>query len=179
MIRAVAAIRYAGVVAVLASVLAGCAAPGGTDELPSPTPSATVTAAIAATADEVRTALGARGLQLSVPQVPFRPPEAAVLARAPRGVFQVKLPNDQAHGFFVIYELPSPAAAMAAAEQQVAYVQSGPGRVQFPDDAQFVLRQVGSTLVFYSWSPGAATDPQAPDIAAAIASVGTAYAIRA
>jgi hypothetical protein len=50
--------------------------------------------------------------------------------------------------------------------------------VQFPADAQFVLRQVGSTLLFYAWAPSAVTDPAAPQIAAALQGVGTGFPIR-
>jgi hypothetical protein len=170
----------AALAAAFAFVLASCgvgAAPAS-EAPPAPGPSTTVTPAIGATEALVRNALGAAGFQLSVPQVPFRPAESPTLAAAPRGVFQVKLPEDQEHGFLVIYELPTPAAATAAAQEQVAYVESGPGRVQFAADARFVLRQVGSTVIFYSWSPGSVTDPAAPGVADAIATVGMGYPIQ-
>jgi hypothetical protein len=164
----------------LASVVAACgvgAAPASlASEPPSPSPS--ISPAIGATAEQARVALGEAGLQLSVPQVPFRPGESPTLTAAPRAVFQVKLPDDPDHGFFVIYELPTPQAATAAAEEQAQYVESGPGRVQFPADARFVLRQVGSTLIFYAWAPSAVSDPSAPDIAAALATVGEGFEIR-
>lgn len=177
---AIPRIRLAAVALVLGIAASGCgvAAAPGSEQPASVLPSPSVSAAIAGTAEQVRLALGARGLQLSMPQVPFRPAESPTLASAPRAVYQVKLPNDQDHGFFVIYELPNPPAATAAAQEQVAYVESGPGRVQFPADAQFVLRQVGSTLVFYSWAPSAVTDPHAPDIAAALSTVGQGFPIR-
>jgi hypothetical protein len=143
-----------------------------------PSAASSLTPAISATAALLRTALGTAGFQLSTPQVPFRPAESPTLAAAPRGVFQVKLPADEEHGFLVVYELPTPAAATAAAQEQVAYVESGPGRVQFPTDARFVLRQVGSTLIFYAWSPSAVTDPRAPQIADALSSVGMGFPIQ-
>ena len=162
------------------SVLAACGIGAAPASLApdSPAPSASVSPAIGGTAEQIRASLGARGLQLSVPQVPFRPAESPVLAAAPRAVYQVKLPDDQDHGFFAVYELPNAPAATAAAREQVAYVESGPGRVQFPADARFVLRQLGSTLVFYWWAPSATTDQRAPEIAAAIGSVGQGFAIR-
>jgi hypothetical protein len=61
---------------------------------------------------------------------------------------------------------------MGAATEEARYVGSGPGKVQFPVDARFVLRQVGTTLVFYSWSPGTPADPRTPDIATALATLG-------
>jgi hypothetical protein len=161
-------------------VVGGCgvgAAPAS-DVAASVGPEASVPPDIAATAAQLRSALGADSLQLTVPQVPFRPAESPMLAAAPRAVYQVKLPADQEHGFIVVYGFPSPAAATAAAQEQVAYVESGPGRVQFPADARFVLRQVGSTLVFHSWAPSAVTDPDAARIADVLASIGIPYPIR-
>ncbi len=168
------------VAALAAAVAAACgigAAPASVAP-PSPTPAPSISASIAATAAQIRAALGAAGLQLTVPQVPFRPGESPSVAAAPRAVYQVKLPNDQEHGFIVIYEFPDASSAGAAARELAAYVESGPGRVQFPADGQFVLRQVGTTLVFYPWSPSAATDPAAPQIAAALSTVGQGYDIR-
>jgi hypothetical protein len=174
------AIRTLGPLIVMTFVLAACGVGAAPASLTpdSPAPSASVSPAIAGTAEQIRASLGARGLQLSVPQVPFRPAESPVLAAAPRAVYQVKLPDDQDHGFFAVYELPDSPAATAAAREQVAYVESGPGRVQFPADARFVLRQLGSTLVFYWWAPSSTTDQRAPEIAAAIGSVGQGFAIR-
>ncbi|HET7027218.1 MAG TPA: hypothetical protein VFI28_05970 [Candidatus Limnocylindrales bacterium] len=170
----------AAAIAVVGLLLGGCgigAAPASI-AAPAPSPSPSVSAAIAGTAARISAALGTSGLQLSVPQVAFRPAESPLLAAAPRAIYQVQLPDDQEHGFVVVYEFPDPPAATAAAQEQVAYVQSGPGRVQFPTDAQFVFRQLGSTLVFYDWSPSAATDPRAPDIAAALATVGQGFTIQ-
>ena len=53
------------------------------------------------------------------------------------------------------------------------YLASGPGRIQFPNDARHVLRQVGSTLVFFTWSPAASPDPKVGALAAALETVGT------
>lgn len=57
-----------------------------------------------------------------------------------------------------------------------AYLGSGPGRVQRSADVHVLLRQVGSTLVLFSFSSGAA-DPKVPDISAALEGIGTAVAI--
>lgn len=135
--------------------------------------------ATAATAALVIQALSAVGLQGVDANRQYRPPEGAVLAAAPRSVVQATLPDDPAHGFIVIYALASDAAAQSAAENQAAYIASGPGRVQFTTDAQFLLRVVGSTLVFFWWSPGAALDSRTGDIGTALLTVGTAVEIAA
>ncbi len=101
---------------------------------------------------------------------PAEPPSFASVARWP---FQAVLPDDPAGGYFVIYEFPDLAFAAAGGRDLAAYITSGPGRVQFPPDVRFVLRQVGSTLVFYPWSPASSPDPKTPDLAAALASVGS------
>ena len=54
-----------------------------------------------------------------------------------------------------------------------AYLESGQGRVQFPPDARHVLRQLGSTVIFLSWSPSTLTDPRMDDVAAALETLGT------
>jgi hypothetical protein len=120
----------------------------------------------------VTAALAAVGLQAVEANRLFRPPEGPLLAAAPRSVVQATLPDDPAHGFIVVYALGSDGAAEGAAEDQAAYIASGPGRVQFTTDAHFVLRVVGSTVVFFWWSPGAALDARTKDIEAALATVG-------
>lgn len=135
--------------------------------------------ATAETATLVIQALSAVGLQGVDANRQYRPPEGAVLAAAPRSVVQATLPDDPAHGFIVIYALASDAAAQTAAENQAAYIASGPGRVQFTTDAHFVLRVVGSTVVFFWWSPGAALDSRTGDIETALLTVGTAVEVAA
>ena len=76
-----------------------------------------------------------------------------------------------------MYDLEDAGRAAAAAEDQAAYLASGPGRVQYPDATTHILRRLDSTVIFYSWAPEAATDPAAPDVAAAIETVGQAVTI--
>ena len=135
--------------------------------------------ATAATAALVIQALAGVGLQGVDANRQYRPPEGAVMAAAPRSVVQATLPDDPAHGFIVIYALASEAAAQSAAEDQAAYIASGPGRVQFTTDAHFVLRVHGSTVVFFWWSPGAALDSRTGDIETALLTVGTEVPVRA
>lgn len=134
--------------------------------------------ATAATARQVVGALAAVGLQGVDANRQYRPPEGALLTAAPRSVLQATLPDDPAHGFIVIYAFASDATAQAAAEDQAAYIASGPGRVQFTPDAHFVLRVAGSTVVFFWWSPGAALDQRTKDIEAALGNVGTEVPVR-
>jgi hypothetical protein len=126
---------------------------------------------VAATRAALQQALGARQLQVTEPQVAFRPPESPRLAAAARSVVQVVLPNDPAHGFISIYEFADDAAATDAGREQAAYVASGPGRVQFPSDTQFVIRQLGPTIVFFTWSSNS-PDPATPKIRDALEAVG-------
>ena len=51
---------------------------------------------------------------------------------------------------------PTRGAAAAAAEEQ-AYLASGPGRVQTPQGTVTVIRQLGTSVILYSWLPGAST----------------------
>ena len=46
--------------------------------------------------------------------------------------------------------------------------------MQTPIGTRHILRQLGSTLILYSWNPDGATDERTPDIQAALETVGTA-----
>jgi hypothetical protein len=168
--------------AVVVLLAAGCgigANSTGTASFAPPTvgPSMATTAAVSETRAALVAALAAKGLQLSEPKVPFLPPESASLASAPRAVYQVVLPADPAHGFVSVYEFADAAAATTAGREQADYVASGPGRVQFPINTRFVIRQVGTTIVFYAWSPDNSPDPRTADIQAALETFGTGIAI--
>ena len=118
-------------------------------------------------------ALRARGLVLQSTRTEIRPAEPPSFADVARWPFQALLPDDPGGGYFVVYAFADADLAAAGGRDLAAYVASGPGRIQFPPDVRFVLRQVGSTLVFYPWSPASSPDPKTPDLAAALASVGT------
>ena len=130
------------------------------------------TGAAAATRTVVEQALGVERLQLRDAQVAVRPPESQRLTAAPRLVVQAVLPNDPTHGFISIYEFPDDASAAAAGGEQASYIASGPGRVQFTVDARFVIRELGPTIVFFTWSPGGASDARVADIQDALETVG-------
>ena len=149
---------------------------GGTAPAASPTP-LPVGAAAGQTVQVVLQAFGAAGLQAAEAQRPFRPAELPTLFQAPRVVLQVVLPDDPAHGYLVVYELPTPDQAAAAGREYAAYLGSGPGRVQFVPDTQFTLRQVGSTLVFFDWSPANWPDKRSATIEQALGTIGTAIPV--
>jgi hypothetical protein len=161
----------------LASVwLAGCgggSGPAATVLPASVGPGASVSAAVAQTRGELARTLGAAGYQVTDPQVPYRPAEAPRFAAAPRAVVQVLLAEDLDAGYLSIYEFGSVPAAADAGREQAAYLGSGPGRVQFPSDARFVIRQVGTTVIFYAWSPGATEDPRAAGIVPVLEAIGS------
>ncbi len=122
---------------------------------------------------QVVAALGAASIQSQVPQTQYRPGESPALVNVPRQLVQAILPNEPDGGYIVIYELPSSGEAESVGEDFLRYLGSGTGQVQYPRDTQFVLRQVGPTLVFYNWSPQASTDARAGDVATALEGVGT------
>ena len=129
--------------------------------------------ATAATEQAIIAGLAASGLQAAEAIRTYRPPEGPLLAAAPRSVLQVALPDDPTHGYVVVYALPSPAAALAAAKDHASYLSSGPGGIQFPPGTDFVLRVVGSNVVFFHWSPENASDARTPEIARVLRTIGT------
>jgi hypothetical protein len=129
--------------------------------------------ATAATRAKIAAALAVEGLQVADAAVAYRPPEGALFASAPRSVVQVQLPDDPTHGFIAVYAFDSPNAALAAAKDQAAYIASGPGNVQFAPGTQFIIRTLGSTALFFSWSPDNAADSRTASIPLALGQVGT------
>lgn len=157
----------------VAALVAGCT-DGGLATLPAASlaPDRTVSPAAATTVAELTSVLGERSLIVTLPQQPYRPAEATTLAAAAREELQVQLPDDPGGGWVVVYELPSPDAAMAAAREQADWLGSGPGRVQTPIGTQHVIRVAGPTVVLYSWHPETAQDPRAAEIAEALGGFG-------
>ena len=142
-------------------------------------PDRTVSPAVAQTRGQIVQALGGQNLILNDTETPYRPPESAMLATAPRAVYQVTLPKDPTGGYVVVYEFTDSAhAAMAAAEQQ-AYLATGPGRVQSPLGAVHVIRQAGTTVVYYGWLPGSGDDEGGKAVQAALETLGVGYAVPA
>ena len=173
--RPLAAARPAGLALLLVGALlvtTACSGRPRTTFPPLGSSPAPVGDATAATRGQVIAALAAAGLQAAETNRAHRPPEGPLLAAAPRSVLQATLPDDPSHGFIVIYALPSGAAAQTAAADHAAYIASGIGRVNFAFDSRFVLRVVGSTVVFFHWSPGAALDDRTRLIEDALRTVG-------
>lgn len=156
-------------------------APDGTPQatFPSTTaePDRTTSPDLEAARAALAAALGASNVILADTEAPFRPAEGAILTTAPRAVYQAIMPADPGKGFIAVYDLEDAGRAAAAAQDQAAYLASGPGRVQYPDATMHILRRLDTTVIFYSWAPEAATDPSAPDVAAAIETVGQAVTI--
>ena len=145
------------VVGSLAIALAGCSPTDGaavTYPVGSVGPDKTVSPAVAQTRGQLVSVLGGQNLILNDTVSPYRPPESASLASAPRAVYQVTLPADPNGGFIVVYEFSDTGQAAAAAAEQQAYLGTGPGAVQSALGTVHVIRQVGSTVVYYSWLPG-------------------------
>src|SRR4029079_10062864 len=101
-----------------------------------------------------------------------RPAESQRLMDAPRAVYQVVLPQDPEAGYVVVYEFRGAAEAVDAGDEFAGSVGSGgPGKVTFPIDAQHTIRQLGTTLIVYSYSPSTSPDPGSAQIAEAPKSV--------
>jgi hypothetical protein len=145
----------------------------------SPSPSPKTTLAAESTRAAIDTALGARSIGVDVARSPFRPPESPLVAAAPRLVLEAFLPEDPQAGQIVVYEFPSAETAQSAGHEYARYIASGPGRVNFTPDTVFVLRSLGPTLIFSSYSPGSLNDPEAAAAAAAaLTTVGEAIPIQ-
>ncbi len=146
---------------------------------PSVGPSATVTGATAQTRGEIATALAAvpSGIQFGDATRPYRPPESGRLRDSARAVYQVVLPDQPDSGFIVVYEFVDAAAAIDAGNEEAGFLGTGPARVAFPRDAQHVLRELGPTLILFTWSP---SDPAATaegEVAAALGRIGIGFTV--
>ena len=124
------------------------------------------------THDLVVSTLAAASSLVIDPQTPYRPGESPELIDVPRRLLQVVLPSDPTGGYIVIYELPSNGDADRVGRDFADYLAGGPGAIQYPRDAQFVIRRVGPTLVFFSWSPSVSPDPEVGRLAATLEAVG-------
>jgi hypothetical protein len=165
----------------LAIVLAGCGFAAQVVETPQPsaTPAPSLDAKVAAARAQVAAAIAPAGFPLHDAQVAYRPGESASVATAPRIIVQAGINAAPDRGFIVLYEFADPGAAEAAAKEDAAYIGSGIGRVQFPTDARFVIRQLGPVVVFYTWSPGtspAPNDEQA--LATALGALGQGFTVQ-
>ncbi len=148
--------------------------------VPSVGPATGVTGSVAQTRGEIATALASISsiaIQFGDASRPYRPPESSRLRSAPRAVFQVVMANQPDAGFIVVYEFPDAAAAVDAGNEEAGYLGTGPARVQLPRDAQHVLRQVGPTLIVYTWSPSDAPDRTAEVVAGVLGTLGIGFSV--
>jgi hypothetical protein len=166
-------LRLLALGAILALVAAGCAGANHPTFPPLGATPAPAGDATSATTQQVIGALAAQGLQAAITIRPFRPPEGPLLAAAPRSVLQVALTDDPDHGFVVVYSLADAQTAFAAATDTAAYIASAPGKIQFVPGSHFVLRVVGETVIFFTWSPGSAPDARTHLIEDALTQLGT------
>lgn len=164
----------------LALILAACTGPVVRNTFPpagvTPQPPGDATEA---TRRLVVDALAAEGLQAVETARAYRPAEGARLAAAPRTVLQAVLPDDPTHGYIVVYALDSPAAAQAAAEDQATYAASSIGKAYYPPGTQFVIRVVGSTVVFFQWLPANSPDERTAEVARVLSTLGTGVPVPA
>jgi hypothetical protein len=159
----------AGVVVIVLQVVGvgvGVVVPG-VDTSPAPAGSAA-----ALTHDRVVLALENASFQVQDPNTAFRTGETATLLGTPRRLLQVVVPSDPQHGYIVIYEFPDATAADAAGQEFWAYLHSGPGAIAYPQDAQFVLRRMDATLIFFPWSPTVSPDPAVARVASVLEGLG-------
>jgi hypothetical protein len=159
----------AGLVVILLEVLGigvGVVEPG-VNTSPAPAGSAA-----ALTRDRVALALQDASFQVQDPTTDFRTGETATLLGTPRRLLQAVIPSDPVHGFIVIYEFPDANAADAAGREFWTYLHSGTGGIGYPQDAQFVLRRMGSTLIFFPWSPSVSPDPAVARLASVLDGLG-------
>jgi len=161
-------------------VVAACGIAASTDVAtiaPEPSgPAMTVTPAVGQTRAAIAAALAPHRLELGDAQQPFKPSESRLTSTAPRAVYQVVLPKDPENGYIIVYEFRDAAAAVDAGNDLAGYLGTGNGRVAYPLDAQHSIRQLGTTLIFYTWSPSTSPDPGSEEIAQALSTLGIGFA---
>ena len=129
--------------------------------------------AAALTHDRVALALQAASFQVQDPNTPFRTGETPTLLGTPRRLIQAVIPSDPQHGIVVIYQFADANSADAAGRDFWAFLHSGTGAIAYPADAQFVLRRMGTTLIFFPWSPTVSPDPEIARLASVLDGLGS------
>ena len=167
-----------------AIALAGCGigADSHPASLPAPSvgPAVGVTAAVAQTRGVIAQSLASISsvaIQFGDATRPYLPPESGRLRGAPRAVYQVIIPDQPDAGFIVVYEFPDGGAAVDAGNEEAGFLGTGSVRVNFPRDAQHVLRQLGPTLILYTWSPSASSDRTAGVVAGVLDTIGVGFTV--
>jgi hypothetical protein len=140
-------------------------------------PSAAVTGATAQTRGLIASALSSGAVPFGDATRPYRPPESSRLRDAARAVYQVVLPDQPDPGFILVYEFADAGAAVDAGNEEAGFLGTGPARVNFPRDEQHVLRQVGPTLILFSWSPSDADAAAEGSVASALGTIGIGFTV--
>ena len=172
-----------GLAFVLVGVLVGaCGIGANTSPRPLPAasvgPAATVGGAAEQTRGAIAAALSSLPVQFGPASRDYRPAESGRLRKAPRAVFQVVLPGEPDAGFIVVYQFRDAAAAVDAGNEEAGYLGTGPAKVQYQRETLHVLRQLGPTLIVYSWSPTTAADPRlAEAVATALGTLGIGFSV--
>jgi hypothetical protein len=173
--------RVAGLACAALLGLAGCGVGANSSPASFPVasvgPSAAVTGATAQTRGVIASALSSVAVQFGDATRPYRPPESGRLRDAPRAVYQVVLPDQPDAGFIVVYEFADTGGAVDAGNEEAGFLGTGPARVNFPRDAQHVLRQVGPTLILFSWSPSDADAAAEGSVASALGTIGIGFTV--
>ena len=180
--RAAGSVQSVAFALVLALILAGCGI--GANSVPASAPVASggppVTAggAVAQTRGAIASALSSVAVQFGDSTRPYRPAESPRLRNAPRAVYQVVLPDEPDAGFIVVYQFADATAAVDAGNEEAGYLGTGPAKVQYQRETRHVLRQLGPTLIIYSWSPTTARDPVVAEaIATALGTLGIGFSV--
>ena len=128
---------------------------------------------VQATLVQLDGALRARGLVLQPTRTEIRPAEPPSFADVARWPFQALLPDDPGGGYFVVYAFATPTLRWPAASPWRHMSRAGrAGSSSRPTSGSCCARwdrRSSST----PWSPTSSPDPKTPDVAAALASVGT------
>ena len=180
-VRCAPARALAAALAIVSFAVAGCGIGANSSPASPPAPSVGpavgVSGATSQTRGEIAAALASVAVQFGDATRPYRPPESGRLRGAPRAVYQVVLPDQPDSGYVVVYEFVDAAAAVDAGNEEAGYLGTGPARVTFPRDAQHVLRELGPTLILFSWSPSDADASTAASVAAALSKVGIGFSV--
>ena len=169
----------AAALAAAAVALAACG-PGrqGPTYPPAGATPVTATTETAAAREAVVGALASTALVIPANSQPYRPPEGAWFAGAPRSIVELDAPAGGPVGYVVLYGFGSSADAATAAADQAAFVSRATSRVYFASDSHFVLRVLGSAVVFLTWSP-ARDDARLAAVEQALDAVGQGVPIPA
>lgn len=162
----------------IAVLVAACGSPRvvGPTYPPAGATPITATTETAAAREAVVQALASTGLVIAATSQPYQPPEGPWFAGAPRTVVELDAPSEGPVAYIVLYGFGSGADATAAAADQATYVSQATTRAFFPSDARFVIRVLGTAVIFFTWSPGRG-DPRVADVATALQQLGTEAAL--